>query len=153
MSTEQRATAKGDDIPIRKILLPIDDSGFSLDAAKYATKIARYESAQLVCIHVIANIPHLHPSNEYQENIRKKVEAWFNVIKDFAKSQGIAIVKTEIIMHVNSVIASIIDYANNEKVDLVVMRTSGKTGLKKLLLGSVANGVAQHAHCPVLLVR
>ena len=56
-------------------------------------------------------------------------------------------------MDVNSVIASIIDYATNENVDLVVMGTRGKTGLKRFLLGSVANGVAQHAHCPVLLVR
>jgi nucleotide-binding universal stress UspA family protein len=153
MSTEKSATSDSNGIQIRKILLPIDDSGYSLDAAKYATKIAKYENAQLICIHIIPSIPHLHPSNEYQENIRKKVEAWFNVIKDLANSQGIPIVKTEIVMDVNSVIASIIDYATNENVDLVVMGTRGKTGLKRFLLGSVANGVAQHAHCPVLLVR
>jgi len=153
MSTEERATSDSIGIQIRKILLPIDDSGYSLDAAKYATKIAKYENAQLVCIHIIPSIPHLHTSNEYRENIRKKVEAWFNVIKDLAKSQGITIVKTEIITDVNSVIASIIDYATNENVDLVVMGTRGKTGLKRFLLGSVANGVAEHAHCPVLLVR
>jgi nucleotide-binding universal stress UspA family protein len=146
MSTEGRASGSDAEIQIRKILLPIDDSGSSLDAAKYATKIAKYENAQLVCIHIVASIPQLHPSNEYRENIRKKVEAWFNVIKDFAKSQGIAILKTEILMDVNSVIGSII-------VDLVVMGTRGRTGLKRFLLGSVANGVAQHAHCPVLLVR
>ena len=153
MSTDGMATNNGTGIQIRKILLPIDDSTSSLDAAKYATKIAKYENAVLICIHIIASIPHLHPSNEYRENIRKKVEAWFNVIKDLAKSQGIAIVKTEIIMDVNSVVGSIIDYATNESVDLIVMGTRGKTGLKRFLLGSVANGVAQHAHCPVLLVR
>lgn len=113
MSTEGRASGSDAEIQIRKILLPIDDSGSSLDAAKYATKIAKYENAQLVCIHIVASIPHLHPSNEYRENIRKKVEAWFDVIKDFAKSQGIAILKTEILMDVNSVIGSIIDYASN----------------------------------------
>ena len=153
MSTEERAISNGIGIQIRKILLPIDDSGFSLDAAKYATKIAKYENAQLVCVHAIASLPHLHPSNEYRENILKKVEAWFNVIKDLANSQGITIVKTEILMDVNSVIESIINYATNENVDLVVMATRGRTGLKRFLLGSVANGVAQHVHCPVLLVR
>jgi nucleotide-binding universal stress UspA family protein len=150
MSTEGRASRSDAEIQIRKILLPIDDSGSSLDAAKYATKIAKYENAQLICIHIIASVPHLQPSNE---NIRKKVEAWFNVIKDFARSQGVAILKTEIFMDVNSIIESIIDYASNENVDLVVMGTRGRTGLKRFLLGSVANGVAQHAHCPVLLVR
>jgi nucleotide-binding universal stress UspA family protein len=153
MSTEERAISNGIGIQIRKILLPIDDSGFSLDAAKYAIKIAKYENAQLVCVHAVASVPYLHPSNEYRENILKKVEAWFNVIKDLANSQGITIVKTEILMDVNSVIASIIDYATNENVDLVVMATRGRTGLKRFLLGSVANGVAQHVHCPVLLVR
>jgi nucleotide-binding universal stress UspA family protein len=56
-------------------------------------------------------------------------------------------------MDVNSVIGSIIDYATNENVDLIVIGTKGRTGLKRYFLGSVANGVVQHAHCPVLLVR
>ena len=153
MSSEGVDTGKDAEIQIRKILLPIDDSGSSLDAAKYAIKIAKDESAQLICVHIIASVPHLHLSDEHRENIRNKVEAWFNVIKDLANSKGISIIKTEILMDVNSVIGSIVDYAINENVDFVVMGTKGRTGLKRFLLGSVANGVAQHAHCPVLLVR
>ena len=51
-------------------------------------------------------------------------------------------------MDVKSVIGSIIDYATNENVDLIVMGTEGRTGLKRFFL-DVANGI----HCPVLLVR
>jgi nucleotide-binding universal stress UspA family protein len=152
MTAEVRAT-DNTEIQIRKILLPMDDSGFSLNAAKYATKFAKYENAQLICIHVIASIPHLSTPPEYRENIEKKVESWFNVVKDFAKTQDIASVKTDILMDVNSVIGSIIDYAANENIDLIVIGTKGRTGLKRFFLGSVASGVAQHAHCPVLLVR
>jgi nucleotide-binding universal stress UspA family protein len=153
MSSEGGDTGNSAEIQIRKILLPIDDSGSSLNAAKYAIKIAKNEGSQLICIHIIASVPHLHLSDEHRENIRKKVQAWFNVIKDLANSKGIAIVKTDILLDVNSVIGSIIDYAINENMDLIVMGTRGRTGLKRFLLGSVANGVAQHAHCPVLLVR
>ena len=59
----------------------------------------------------------------------------------------------EILMYVNSVTASIIDYAASENVDLVVMGTRGRTGLIRFILGSVANGAAEHANCPVLLIR
>jgi nucleotide-binding universal stress UspA family protein len=153
MTTEVRATDNNTKVQIRKILVPIDDSGFSLNAAQYATKFAKEENAQLICIHVIASIPYWYAPPEYREDVKKKVESWFNIVKDIAKTEGIAKVKTEIFMDANSVIGSIIDYATNENVDLIVIGTRGRTGLKRFLLGSVADGVVQHAHCPVLLVR
>jgi nucleotide-binding universal stress UspA family protein len=58
MTTETRdsknsATQIAEPIRIRKILVPIDGSELSLDAAKYAIKIANYENAQIICIHVL----------------------------------------------------------------------------------------------------
>ncbi len=69
------------------------------------------------------------------------------------KIEGIAEVATETVTDVKSIIGSIIDYATNKDIDLIVIGTRGRTGLKRFLMGSVANGVVQHAHCPVLLVR
>jgi len=43
--------------------------------------------------------------------------------------------------------------AEKEKVDLIVVGTRGRSGFKKLLLGSVASGVVNYAHCPVLIVK
>ncbi|MGC1929307.1 MAG: universal stress protein [Candidatus Nitrosopolaris sp.] len=74
------------------------------------------------------------------------------MIKDIAKT-SIPEVKTEIFMDVKSVIESIIDFATTENIDLIVIGTRGRTGLKKFLIGSVANDVVRHAHCSVLLVR
>ena len=54
---------------------------------------------------------------------------------------------------VESIIELIVDYAANKDTDLIVIGTRGRTGLKRLIIGSVASGVVQHAHCPVLLVR
>ncbi len=48
---------------------------------------------------------------------------------------------------------SIIIYAENENVDLIVVATRGRSGFKKLLLGSVASKVVTYAHCPVLVVK
>ena len=47
----------------------------------------------------------------------------------------------------------IINYAELESVDLIVMGTRGKSGFKRALLGSVASGVLSHAHCPVMIIR
>ena len=63
------------------------------------------------------------------------------------------IVKHEVLLRSKSVIESIVSYADKNKVDLIVIGTKGLTGFKKLLLGSVARGVIDHGHCPVLLVR
>jgi nucleotide-binding universal stress UspA family protein len=47
---------------------------------------------------------------------------------------------------------SIVDHARAEQMDLLVLGTHGQGGLRRLLVGSVASGVASQAHCPVLLV-
>jgi nucleotide-binding universal stress UspA family protein len=53
MTTEARSASDNSKIQIRKILIPIDGSEYSLNAAKYAIRIAKDEKAQLFCIHVI----------------------------------------------------------------------------------------------------
>ena len=52
-----------------------------------------------------------------------------------------------------SVVKDIVIFAKSRKHDLVVMGSHGRTGFDKLLLGSVANGVSQKIHCPVLLIK
>ena len=59
----------------------------------------------------------------------------------------------EIIENVPSVVQAITDYASEWKVDLIVLGTRGLSGFRKLLLGSVSNGVLSHASCSVLVVR
>ena len=47
----------------------------------------------------------------------------------------------------------IVDYAEENNIDLIVIGTRGRSGFKKLLLGSVASHVVTYAHCPVLVVK
>ena len=145
-------------VHIRNILVPIDGSECSLDAAKYATRIAKNENAQLFCIHIMTKVPYGYTdsppaTDEYFKDIEEKVQSWFDKVRDMAKTEGITKLKTENFADVKSVIRSIIDYANSRDIDLIVIGTRGRTGLKRLLMGSVANGVIHNAHCSVLLVR
>ena len=90
---------------------------------------------------------------------RIRLKTWFNEVTYIAtkgwtvKSDNVADIKTEVFRNVDSVTDAIIDYATKNKIDLIVIGTKGRTGLKRFLMGSVAQGVVQHAHCPVLLVR
>src|SRR6476659_4691805 len=141
------------------MLVPIDDSECSLYAAKYAVKLAKNENAQLFCIHVIGSLPYYSyigspPAIEqYYKDLEEKAQSWFDKVRDIARNEGISEPKTETFSGVKSIIELIIDYAANNDVDLIVIGTRGRTGLKRFVMGSVANRVVQHAHCPVLLVR
>jgi len=85
--------------------------------------------------------------------VKNKIESWFDSVRNMAKDEGIFDIKTEIFFDAKSIIESIIEYATQKNIDLIVIGTRGRTGLKRFFMGSVANGVVQHAHCSVLLVR
>lgn len=145
------------DVEIRKILLPIDGSDASLKAARFAMKIAKQEKAQMLCIHAIGTPTYLSAYRSmmlpsYLEEAKKLAESWFEKVVEMAGKENVP-VKTEIVLDVVSVIDTIVNYAADQNVDMIVMGTRGRTGLKRFLLGSVANGVVHHAHCPVLVVR
>ena len=95
----------------------------SINAAKYATRIAKDENAELFCIHVVTpRIPcgyatsAVSTKGQYYEDIKNMVEFWFEKVRDIANNEGISDVKTDIFIDVKSIIESIIesiiDYAN-----------------------------------------
>lgn len=146
-------------IQIQKILLPIDGSSTSLKAARHAVKIAKQEKAEIICIHAIASLPYptgfgrlSAVAETYYLESKNLAEKWFLNIKTIASKEGVKL-KTDIIIDVTSVAETIIQYAVNEKVDLIVMGTRGRTGLKTFLVGSIANGVVLYAHCSVFVIR
>lgn len=142
---------------IRRILLPVDGSEASLKAARYALRIAKLLDADLTCIHAIDSPPLLKGMNPalvalYFSREEKHAKKWISDVKQMAKKEK-ADMTSEIIIDAQSVPNAIIEYAKKQHMDLIIMGTRGRTGAKKLLLGSVANAVMAHAGCPVLLVR
>jgi nucleotide-binding universal stress UspA family protein len=82
------------------------------------------------------------------------MEQVLNDIQNKAKEKSVTI-RSEIltIPQTSSTASSIIEFAENEEVDLIVVGTRGASGVKRMLLGSVASAVVTFAHCPVLVVK
>jgi nucleotide-binding universal stress UspA family protein len=149
-----------------KIMVAIDGSKESMHAANYAIGVAKKYNATLVVLTVLPQelrydyeidrvdpeIP-MTPVRGIVELSRMEIEdKWFTVIKKNALVSNVR-VETEVVMEAKSVVSDIIEYSEKQGVDLIVIGTKGKTGLRRLLLGSVSQGVLAYAHCPVLLVR
>lgn len=90
--------------------------------------------------------------NDVLETQKEDVQKWFDEIKSKLANTKIS-VTDRIIVSVSSIVGEIIGFADKEKVDLIILGTRGRTGFKKLLLGSVAEGVVNHSSCPVMVVR
>lgn len=145
-------------VQIKNILVPIDGSNCSMKAAGYVIEIAKLQKAMIHVIHVIEPLPYgvdyLGPTfDEYSKDIIKQSESWFNQIIKMTESKDIDNIKTDILTDTRSTISTIINYAHSNSIDLIIIGTKGKTGLARFLLGSIANGVVKHAHCPVLLIK
>ena len=62
-------------------------------------------------------------------------------------------VKTDVIIGISSIVKEIVEYAEKNKIEMIVIGSRGISGIKKMLLGSVASGIVTYAHCPVLVVK
>jgi nucleotide-binding universal stress UspA family protein len=88
------------------------------------------------------------------ENANQQARDWFNRIEDMIKVKNPNIkVSTKVILTGIAVYGEIIQYADQENIDLIVIGTRGRSGVKKLLLGSTASGVVTYADCPVLVTK
>jgi nucleotide-binding universal stress UspA family protein len=149
-----------------KIMAAIDGSNESMDAASCAIGVAKRCNAILTLLTVLpkelrydyeidrinSDIP-MTPVKGIVELSRIEVEDnWFTSIREKARNNNVRI-ETEVVMEEKSVVSEILDYAEKQNIDLIVIGSKGKTGLRRMLLGSVTQGVLTYAHCPVLLVR
>ena len=134
-----------------------------MEAADYAIKMAEKYSAEVALIHVvnldqtlqllgIYRLSYPDPIKEKIEAVRAEAQKWFNEIIKTAEQSGVRI-KSNVIDSPMSVVAALVNYADQEKADLIVIGTRGRSGLSKMLLGSVASGVVTFAPCPVVVVR
>ena len=152
-----------------KILVAIDGSEPSMDAADYAILMAKRYNSDLVALHVLpkrikyeydiridSDVPSSIATTSPREIVelprQDLQEKAFNKIKEKCKENNVK-VNTEVINNTKSVAAEVVDYAESNNIDLIVIGTRGRSGFKKLLLGSVASGVVTYAHCPVMVVK
>ena len=134
-----------------RILFATDFSPASEAALKYATALARDSGARLLIVHVeelptpYAGGEMMLPQPEYPNpEIRKMLEAVVPTDKNVAYEHHLLL---------GTAAEDIVRVATEEKADLIVIGTHGRTGLKRVLMGSVAEAVMRHAHCPVLTLK
>ena len=145
-------------IPLKQVVVPLDGSKDSFQAASYAIKLAKAHGAQVFFVHTVVSprYNYYEPGGmvilPYIEDAKRAAEEWYKAVGSIASEQGVKF-SYETILDVASAADAILNYAEGKKADLIVMGTKGRTGLKRFLLGSVASAVVGHAHCPVLVVR
>jgi nucleotide-binding universal stress UspA family protein len=77
---------------------------------------------------------------------------WLEEFSHAAKTDNVEL-KTELINSHRPVDYVILEYAEERNIDLIIVGTRGRSGFKRLLLGSVASSVVTYAHCPVMVVK
>ena len=148
-----------------KILVPIDGSEPSFHAAHIASNIANKFNSEIIVLYVVvapskseyANLTGLIVPKQIDmiiENAKKQARDWFIRIEDMIKEKNPNIkVSTKVILTGVAVYGEVIQCADQENIDLIVIGTRGRSGIKKLLLGSTASGVVTYANCPVLVTK
>ena len=140
-----------------KILVAVDGSKESMDAVNFAIGLAKKDNAKLMSFTVM-QLPSFYgwsaieSPKEWQEKDRAAIEQWSEKIEKTAHENNVDI-ETKFVESPMSVDGVIVDYADKENVDLIVVGTRGRTGFAKKLLGSVALGVVTHASCPVTVIK
>jgi len=135
-----------------KILVALDNSDYSFHALQKAIEMSKLEKASLSIITIYPDFL------EVAEIPQKAREAMFNQaseIMERGKSLAVnaGITPITVIEAGPSAADNIVHYAKNNKIDLIVMGHKSKSGIERILVGSVAGKVVAYAPCSVLVVR
>ena len=142
---------------VKKILVPIDRSGYKEQILAFATSLGKAWGAEITAIHVIdpgRGVPGgrvKEKEQEREEEAKREAEALLvQSVDPLAQKEGVNI---EVVEESDSVAKSIIGYAKKNNMDVIVIGTKGMTAVEDFFLGSVANNVIRHAHCSVFAIR
>ena len=144
-------------LTIERILCPTDFSDFSERALDYGLSLARHYNAELHLLHVVRPVIVGYPEyavpdsvSEFYGELRDHAR---EQLREFAKVHVEGGVQAKVTVEEGVVTESILDFARENSIDLIVMGTHGRRGLQRLTLGSVTERVLRKAGCPVLAVR
>ena len=136
---------------VKKILVPIDFSGLNDGALALASSLASDNGAKLLLVHVDEPIAAYGGAGDayYIEPpdltpVRRHLEMAIPTRPDVGYEHHLLS---------GDPAPELVQFAEQQKVDLIVMGTHGRTGFSRLLMGSVAEAVIRHANCPVLTLK
>ncbi|MCD6290533.1 MAG: universal stress protein [Anaerolineae bacterium] len=147
-------------VEFKRILVPLDGSPLSERALPAAAALAEKFDGRLILLHVLdiptPTLPALYPEiaigwvEEAREQAHREAQRYLEKLRAALEEQGLGV---EVLLRDTSPAEDILDVATTGGVDLIVMSTHGQGGLARWTFGSVADKVARHSPCPVLLVR
>ncbi len=143
---------------VQRILFPTDFSEHSKAAEKSACELADQFGAELHVLHVLHDLFLTMPQTaaallippKALDEVINYAEAEIQKVPPPAWATGTKVVR---LVRIGATHDVIVQYARESAIDLIVLGTHGHTGLRHVLLGSVAERVVQHAPCSVLTVR
>jgi nucleotide-binding universal stress UspA family protein len=141
--------------PQRKILIATDGSETAKEAADFGIEALKFSGAKVYAVYVIGTTS--HGSVPEDEKRSKKIAQYEEVgheatsyVEEKAKAAGL---EAESILLKGNPAEEILDFAEGQDVDIIVVGSLGKSGIKRFVLGSVSEKVVRHAKVPVLIVR
>lgn len=142
----------------KKILVPTDGSALSLNAASTAARMAKSHGAEVVGVYVIDPFPYIGIGDAsaaglqaYLAESRSVAGQALDALGKVCAAEGVPFAGDTI--ERNVVYEGVIETANAEGCDLIVMASHGRQGVSALVLGSVAQKVLTHTKLPVLVVK
>lgn len=147
----------------KHLVVAVDGSATSINALKHAANLASMgNNAEITLVHVAnpAEYMALAPEFLQHESYEAAAVAQGNEVLDFAektaKSEGANLVNKHLLVAnkgAREMAQELVDYADAQGADLLVLGTHGRTGLMHLLMGSFAETVMRQSHLPLLVIR
>lgn len=139
-------------ISIKKILCPVDFSEVSHNAIRYAKEFACAMNAEIILLHVVEpitmtaeTVPYVSEA-ELERNAKEELAA-------IAHKECPSTITVKQLVKIGIAPDTIIKVAEQEDADILIMGSHGRTGLTRLLLGSVTEAVMRQAKLPILVVK
>lgn len=131
-----------------RILVPLDFSGKSRQALRYAIPLAQKFSARIHLVHVLPT----PARTEKDQFIRDRLAA-LKRLGEMSTSLLPPRVRAEVAVLAGKPADEILELARRNAIDLIVLTTRGQSGIKRALVGSTAEQIMRHAPCPVMSLR
>lgn len=157
-----RGGAKGEYDMYKHLVVAVDGSETSINALKHAAELAGVNGARLTLVHVAnpAEYMALAPEFLQHESYEAAAVAQGNEVLDAAERTARELGVENTVKHLlvankgaREMAQDLVDYADENDADLLVLGTHGRTGLMHLLMGSFAETVMRQSHLPLLIIR
>lgn len=149
---------KGESAMYHSILVPLDGSEMAESILDHVHDLARMDQAKVTLLQVeeaplMLGRDEVIDTNAYKKHLKKRKKRVKSYLLNLVENLRESGIEAHYKIGYGPVIKSIMDIAEEEKADLIAMATHGFVGLSRSIYGSVAAGLVQRVHCPILITR